>query len=153
MSRLRGLLLRLEGGSPLIPTVFLCLFLLLSAAPLTLGPGLTSRLRHLSICRVFMPPFEECWSCQGPQWSCYFLLILCAYHDVIIEYCDRLWNAQMVQVSSDYERSGRVYVFQEQDYKCILLLISLVKVNFDRPFLQRWRIYCSDCHLQCTWDC
>lgn len=43
MSWLRGLLLPLEGGSPLIPTLFLCLFLLISAAPLTSGPGLTSR--------------------------------------------------------------------------------------------------------------
>ena len=33
----------LEGGSPLIPTLFLCLFLIISGAPLTSGPGLTSR--------------------------------------------------------------------------------------------------------------
>ena len=43
MTWLRGLLLPLEGGSPLIPTLFLCLFFLKSAAQLPLGPELMSR--------------------------------------------------------------------------------------------------------------
>ena len=46
MTWLRGLLLPLEGGSPLIPTLFLCLFFLNSVAPLTLGPELMSRSCH-----------------------------------------------------------------------------------------------------------
>ena len=46
MSCLRGLLLPLQGCSPMIPTLFLCLFLLISAAPLTSGLGLMSRPCH-----------------------------------------------------------------------------------------------------------
>ena len=36
----------LEGGSPLSLTLFPCHFLLISAAPLTSGPELTSRPHH-----------------------------------------------------------------------------------------------------------
>ena len=49
MTWLSGLLLPLEGGSPLVPTLFLCLFFLKSAAPLTLGPGLMSRSRQFDL--------------------------------------------------------------------------------------------------------
>lgn len=46
MTWLRGLLLPLKGSSPWSPLLFLCLFFLKSAAPLTLGPGMISRSRH-----------------------------------------------------------------------------------------------------------
>ena len=70
MSWLRGLLFPLEDSSPLIPTLFLFLFLLISAAPLTSGPGLRSRPCHSKKAKVLLV------ACKSPPLLSSSLLFL-----------------------------------------------------------------------------
>ena len=53
MTWLRGLLLPLNGGRPLIPTLFLCLFCLKSVTLLNLGPELRNRSHQFQSLALF----------------------------------------------------------------------------------------------------